>query len=545
MKDTTYIIGHKNPDTDSVASAMAYEEFKRLQNEDVKAFRLGTLSEETKFATRYFDVEAPELIKDARAQLWDIDFDKPEIIDIKSSCNDALKRIMKTKTKTLFVTDRFKVLKGIISVGDLVMIKLNSKAKKRRLLKTTNLAILKKDLKAKVLLNSSELKLNGEIFAYDKDRQDTHLLKGSICILNDEIAAIKDLIALKPALIILTLGAVLEDEALKTAKKANVNIISSKYDVLKVASLLEETIPVRSIMTKEFVCYKENDFVDEVARKVANTRFRSYPILNDKGQIVGALSRYHLFKFRPKRFILVDHSSKIQSIDNIDKAEVVEIIDHHHIGDIETKRPIFYRNQKCGSTSTIIYQMYKENDFTPSLKIAGMMLSAIISDTLYFHLETTTELDRKCALDLAKIAKFDLEEYAGMLLEASVNLKNANAKELIFCDLKRYTLSAKKIAVSQTNYADLEDIQSRMGEFKEASQSEAKNKDYDLIIMMFTHVKGEGTMFMYYGPLSYVMNKVIATVFDKHSGYDKDIASRKQQLIPKLSDVLNEEFNTL
>ncbi|MDD6005463.1 MAG: DHH family phosphoesterase, partial [Firmicutes bacterium] len=225
-------------------------------------------------------------------------------------------------------------------------------------------------------------------------------------------------------------------------------------------------------------------------------------------------------------------------IDHVDKAEILEIIDHHHIGDVETTKPIYYRNQKCGCTASIVYQLYKENDLEPDKSIAGMMLSAIISDTLYFQSETTTPSDIKIAHKLAQIAEVNLDEYARELLNSSVNLKDGDVNDLIERDLKRYEFGKYRIAVGQTNYSNLEDIQSRIKEFETVMKDKQERNDFDLIVMMFTHVLADGTMFLFYGPLSYLMFDVIQTRFDDNSGYDHNIMSRKQQLIPVLSDLI-------
>lgn len=260
--------------------------------------------------------------------------------------------------------------------------------------------------------------------------------------------------------------------------------------------------------------------------------------MDNEGNIVGAVSRYHLLKYEPKKFILVDHSSKMQTINNIDNAEVEEIIDHHHIGNIETSKPIFYRNQKCGCTCSIIAQLYKENGIVPDKAMAGIMLSAIVSDTLNFKSKTTTQFDIKQAEELSKLAEVDLNDYALQMLSASVALKDSTPTQILNRDLKIYEIGKYKIGIGQTNYRNIEDIQKLIPSFKENLEKEQSEKGLDLMIMMFTHVMAEGTMFVYNGPLSYVMNDLIATVFDHTSGYDHEIISRKQQLIPKLSNIL-------
>ena len=293
-------------------------------------------------------------------------------------------------------------------------------------------------------------------------------------------------------------------------------------------------------MSRNPITFQDDEYVDDVAKKMANTRYRSYPVLDIEGKAVGAVSRYHLLNYRRKKFILVDHSAKNQAINNIEDAEIEEIIDHHHIGNIETSYPIFYRNQRCGCTCTIIAQLYKENGITPSAQMAGIMMSAIISDTLHFKSATTTQLDKDIAYGLAEIAGVDLDHYADEMLSASVALKESTPTQILNRDLKTYDMGKYKIAIGQTNYKNIEDIQAILPAFRQQLEKEQTTKQFDLMVMMFSHIMAEGTMFVYSGPLSYVMNEIIDTKFDDHSGYDHDIISRKQQLMPKLSVILKQ-----
>lgn len=540
MGEKVYVIGHKNPDTDSIASSMAYAALKVKLGIDAEARRLGTLNEETKFATRKFNVEAPMLISDARSQLYNLDIDEPVLISENASCNDAVKRIVNTNTKTLFVADEKQHLLGIVSVGDLSSLRMNSYEKRVSLMKNTNLEILSSDIEGKIVVDTEHFKTNGivNIITAGSVEHARKKVASSICIvLNDELIQ-KELIECGASCLILGLGTKPTKRIKDIAKKAGVAIITTPYMPMEIARVIYESIPLSFIMTRNVTSYLDTDYVEDVALKIANTRYRCYPVVDETGKIVGSISRYHLFKYKKKNFILVDHSSKIQSIDHVDKAEILEIIDHHHIGDVETTKPIYYRNQKCGCTASIVYQLYKENDLEPDKSIAGMMLSAIISDTLYFQSETTTPSDIKIAHKLAQIAEVNLDEYARELLNSSVNLKDGDVNDLIERDLKRYEFGKYRIAVGQTNYSNLEDIQSRIKEFETVMKDKQERNDFDLIVMMFTHVLADGTMFLFYGPLSYLMFDLIQTRFDDNSGYDHNIMSRKQQLIPVLSDLI-------
>ena len=539
MEDCITVIGHKNPDTDSIASALAYANLKRLLGENVVAGRLGTLNEETKFATRYFNIDAPNVINDARKTLGELEMDEPLFIKEEASCNDALKAVIQTNNKTLYVVNDKQELKGIISVSDLSSLRLKAKEKRADLFKNTNLTLLAHDLNATLMVDNPDFNCNGYVNISSISTFDyIDNIADSVVVLpvNEELA--NRAIDAKAACLIFAHGSNLSKELLLKAEENKVAVLKTDSSIMDIASIIYEAIPLSTIMTVKLKTYQKDEFVDEVAKNIVNTRFRSYPVL-DGERVIGAISRFHLFKYPRRKLILVDHSSKGQSINNIDATEVVEIVDHHHIGNIETSKPIYYRNQCCGCTCTIIYQMYKENKLVPAPSIAGMMLSAIISDTLKFKSETTRQVDIDAAKELARLAHVDLDEYAEKLLESSVNLKDADVKQLINKDLKRYDFGKTKVAVGQTNYRNIEDIQLRLKEIQENMQDLQQANNYDLMIMMFTHVTGEGTMFVFYGPKSHIMSDIIESVFDEHSGFDPKIISRKQQLIPMLSEQLD------
>ncbi len=539
MKERLYVIGHKNPDTDSIASSYAYAELKKRLGYDAVACRLGTLNEETKYATRFFDVEAPLILTDARTTLNDIKLDEPVFIRDDATCNEAYQKILNTNTKTLFVVDDDDLFQGIVSMGDLAGLRLEDHEKRQEYMRFTTVKNLASDLKG-VILTETTRGLNGLINMVTMTSIDDQkeMIRDTIAIVTDNVEVQRKTIDAKATVIIIGFGKIPDPKIIESAKKEDVAIIVSVLSPLEMIRIIYETIPLKLIMTEDPVTYRIDEYADDVAAKVANTRFRAYPIVDDRGRVVASLSRFHLFRYPKKKFILVDHSSKIQSIDNIDKAEIKEIIDHHHIGNIETDRPIYYRNECCGCTSTIIYSLYQENGMKPDRKAAGMMLSAIISDTLYFHSETTTPKDIASAEELSVIAGVDLDDYAQKLLASSVNLKDGSVRELLCSDLKQYHFKDYHIAVGQTNYQDYEDIQSRLNEFKKVIEDTAEDRGLDLVVMMFTHVMAQGTMFLYFGKLAYIMADIIETTFDECSGYDHQIMSRKQQLIPAIAERL-------
>ena len=542
MQQYVYIVGHKNPDTDSICSALAYAELKQRLGVHAIPCRLGPLNEETKYVLKRFGLENPLLLKDARSQLRDIDMDEPTLISTKTSLKEAWDVLFKARNKSLFVLDEQQKLTGIVSTSNLASPRMMSDELMQKLMKTASLSALAKTINGEIDYEPKNFKTNGKVFivTLNDGTKFEENFKHSITILSDGNRKQRQLLEMGTRCMIITCNEQISPDNLELARKQDCAVIRTPWDTMKVAKVINEAFPVESLMSRNPITFQDDEYVDDVAKKMANTRYRSYPVLDIEGKAVGAVSRYHLLNYRRKKFILVDHSAKNQAINNIEDAEIEEIIDHHHIGNIETSYPIFYRNQRCGCTCTIIAQLYKENGITPSAQMAGIMMSAIISDTLHFKSATTTQLDKDIAYGLAEIAGVDLDHYADEMLSASVALKESTPTQILNRDLKTYDMGKYKIAIGQTNYKNIEDIQAILPAFRQQLEKEQTTKQFDLMVMMFSHIMAEGTMFVYSGPLSYVMNEIIDTKFDDHSGYDHDIISRKQQLMPKLSVILKQ-----
>ena len=542
MEQFVYVVGHKNPDSDSICSALSYAELKQKMGVHAIPCRLGPLNEETKFILKRFGLENPLLLKDARSQLRDIVLDEPTLISTQTSLNEAWNVLFKARNKSLFVVDEQDKLTGIVSTSNLASPRLMSDELMEKMMKTVSLKDLAKTINGDVELVPKNFKTNGKVFIVtlnDRTKFEENF-KDSITILSDGNRKQRQLLELGTNCMIITCDQEISPDNLELARQQDCAVIRTPWDTMKVAKVINEAFSVTHLMSRNPFTFQDDEYIDDVAKKMANTRFRSYPVLDMEGKPVGAVSRYHLQNFRRKKFILVDHSAKNQAINHIEDAEIEEIIDHHHIGNIETSYPIFYRNQRCGCTCTIIAQLYHENGITPTPQMAGIMMSAIISDTLHFKSKTTTQLDKDIAYKLAELAGVDLDEYADEMLSASVALKECTPTQILNRDLKTYDMGKYKIAIGQTNYKNIEDIQAILPDFRKQLEKEQTEKQYDLMVMMFSHIMAEGSMFVYSGPLSYVVSEIIDTQFDDHSGYDHEIISRKQQLMPKLSAILKQ-----
>lgn len=538
----TYITGHRNPDTDSICSAIAYANLKQQLNKNAIACRLGPLNDETKFVLNTFNVEPPLIINDARSQIADIQYDKANLISESATIKEAWKTLLSNDMHGLCVVDEEENFKGFLTSSNLSKLRLTSYQEIAKMMQNTSIYDIAKTLKGTVELDFENHSHSGNVYILTlvEETSIQEKIKDAICISSDNVKMHENLIKNGAKVLIIACGLKPEKSIIDLATKNKCAIITTQKDSMAIAQVINESFSVKNVMSTEIVSFNINDYVDDIAKKMQNTRYRSYPVFDENNKLMGTVSRYHLFKHNKKHFILVDHSEKAQSVENIERAHIEEIIDHHHIGNIETGHPIYYRNERCGCTSTIVATLYKENGITPTKEMAGLMLSAIISDTLYFKSSTTTKKDIVVAKELATLAQVELDKYAIEVLNASVSLVDSTPKEILNRDLKTYKINGYSVAIGQSNYYETEGLQTILPEFNKYFSEELASKGYDLLIMMFTHVTGEGSQIVYDGKLSNVVEQFIETKISENIGYDHNIISRKQQLLPKLNEYINE-----
>lgn len=541
MNNTIYVTGHKHPDSDSICAAITMADLLNRLGKPAVACRQGPLNEETKFILKKFHQENPLLLTDARTMIRDIDIDPAHTISRHETVHHAWHVMLQTNNRSLFVTDDDGSLCGICTTSNLSMTRLTSDANINSLMAQAKLTDIAKTISGDVVVTPEDFHLDGVIHIITLEGAEAKLypLKDGICLLSSDPEKQKMLMDEGAALLVITCGQEVREDVIEKAKKTSTAIIATALDTMHVARIISESYPIDLVMTKSVICFHEDEFIDDVAAKMTKSRVRSYPVLDENDRIVGAISRYHTLNYPHRKFVLVDHSAQNQSISHIEEADIQAIIDHHHIGGIQTSRPILYRNQKVGCTCTIISNLYQENGMLPDADMSGLLLSAILSDTLNFKSATTTDLDRLAASWLAKRAGIDsIDDYAREMLGASVSLKDASMTEILNRDLKNYTIGNFTFAIGQTNYSRMEEVQMILPAFKENMQKEQEEKRLDLMVMLFTDVMGEGSYFVWYGPMGSVISTIIQTQFDEHSGYDQRIISRKQQLMPMLSEAL-------
>ncbi len=541
MNNSIYVIGHKHPDSDSICAAITYADMLNRCGQPAIACRQGPLNEETKFILKKFHQENPLLLTDARARLKDIDLDQPVIIRKDETVHHAWHLMLNMHNRSLLVLDEDDNLCGICTTSDLSRVRIHPDADLDELMSTASLKNIARTIGGEIITEPEEFHSNGKVhvITLEGKEMDMYNLKGGISILSSAKDNQIRLIHSGVKCIVITCGVKADQEVIDEANKAGCAVIETDQDTMHTARVITESYSVGQIMTKNIISFLDTEYIEDVASKMFNSRVRSYPVLNVSGKVIGSISRYHTRNYQKLKFALVDHSATNQTINNLDKAYLTAIIDHHHIGNVQTDHPIEYRNHKCGCTCTIISTLYQENGMLPDADMSGLLLSAILSDTLNFKSATTTEEDRITASWLAKRAGIDdIDAYARDMLGASVALKDSTPHEILNRDLKTYDIGKYGFAIGQTNFSHSEEVLQLLPVFKENLKKEQSTNRLDLMVMLFTDVMGEGSYFVYYGPLSYVLSDVIETKFDEHSGFDPKIISRKQQLMPKLSELI-------
>ena len=543
MNDNIYVIGHKHPDSDSICAAITYANLLHETGKKAVACRQGPLNEETKFILKKFHQENPLLLTDARAMLRDIDLDQPSEIRYDDTVHHAWHVMLHTQNRSLFVKDDNGNLVGICTTSDLSRVRIHPNTDLQDLMSTASLENIARTIGGRIIVYQENFHCNGHVHIITLDEKEMHELKyrDDIAIMSSGEDKQQRMIDMHVACLVITCGQRMTPRLIENAKAAGVAVIETENETMHVARVITESYSVGQVMTRDIITFRDDEYVEDVSQKMAKSRVRSYPVLDSENRVVGAISRYHTRNYHKLRFALVDHSAPNQTVNHLENAYLTAIIDHHHIGGIMTDHPISYRNMQVGCTNTIINLLYEEKHVTPSKDMAGLMLSAILSDTLNFKSATTTDLDRETVKKLAVIAGIDdINAYARDMLGASVSLSDSTPHEILNRDLKTYTIGRFTFAIGQTNYSRMEEVQKILPEFKKNLQKEQAENKLDLLVMLFTDVMGEGSLFVYDGPMSYVLEDILETKFDEHSGFDSRIISRKQQLLPKLSEILSD-----
>ena len=533
--DQISVTGHRNPDSDSVVSAMAYAALRNaLGDRDYTAARLGHLSDETKLILERFGFEAPVRIKTMRTQVRDLEFDTPPALNKELTVSRAWSLLQEDpRIAAIPVTDEEGQLYGMLSSGDIAAYDMQSISDPA--VKEIPLYNLLSVLEGKVLNDAGNLldSVSGEIvFALPKGK-DSLLFDSEnyIAICGNQPEVIRWALESNVHCMLLCQAELSEDLRNLPTKTC---IISTPYDAYRAARLIFQAIPISRICrTEDLQCFHLDDFLDDVKEVVSKSRYRCYPILDENDKVVGTLSRYHLIKPRRKRVVLVDHNEISQSVPGLEQAEILEIIDHHRLADIQTLNPIYFRNEPVGSTTTIVAGMYQEKGLMPSAKLAGLMAAAIVSDTVMFKSPTTTARDRAVAERLARIANLSLEELGKEIFSASVS-DDKSAESLLMADFKEFHIAGHSLGISQITCVDSAKMLERKEEFEDVMQKMMENSGYSMVLLMLTDVLLEGTRILYLGDKE-TIEQAFSVESKTNSFFLPHVMSRKKQIVPMLS----------
>lgn len=534
----TLIFGHKIPDTDSVCAAITLSKLKNDLNEYSVPYILDEINRETHFVLDYFDIEAPKILKNVKLQIKDLNYDKIDPFNPEYPIFYAYHYMNEKNVRTLPVVDNENKLVGIITMKDIAMNMVNTEQKTL----TTSYDNVVNTLDAKPVTKFNE-NIDGEIvvasFHFETLKDKAVINSSSIVIVGDRYDVIELAIENKANLIIITGNLDIPERLIKQAEKNKVNLIISPYKTYYTSKNISLAKPVYEIMTKtHLVKFYEDDYLEELKEEIENSRHSKFPIITKDNTYLGIFGRSHLMNPDKKRVILVDHNEYGQSADGLEEAEIAEIIDHHKIGDISTSLPITFRNVPVGSTNTIVYYMYKENGIEIDYKIAGLMISGILSDTLMLKSPTTTKKDTDAVKDLAGILSIDIHEYCMNMFRAGTSLIGKSIEEIYYQDFKRFDVSSRKIGVSQVFTLSIDEIMDSKDEYIKFIDS-ISLRGYYLNIMAVTDIINEGSYIFYTSE----KEKIIKNIFELKEVYQgvyiPKCVSRKKQIVPSIINALH------
>ena len=550
----TLVLGHRNPDTDSICSAICYANFKhQLTGENYEPCRAGNVNPETQYVLDYFKLKAPRLVENVKTQVKDIEIRKTKGVDRGISLKNAWSLMQENNVVTLPCVTEEGLLEGVITIGDITKSYMNLYDSSIISKACTKYANILDTLEGSMVVGDSEAYFDrGKVLiaAANPDLMENYIEKHDLVILGNRYESQLCAIEMEAGCIIVCEGAGVSLTIRKLAQERGCAVITTPYDTYTTARLINQSMPISYFMTKENIIeFSEEDYLDDIREIMASKRHRDFPVLNANGKYLGMISRRNLLGAKGKSIILVDHNEKSQAVEGMENADIREIIDHHRLGTVETMAPVFFRNQPLGCTATIIYQMYQEHGIQIEKTIAGLLCSAIISDTLLFRSPTCTPVDKAAGLALAEIAGLDIEKYAINMFSAGSNLKGKSDGDIFYQDFKRFTVGNSVFGIGQItslNAVELGELKERMSAFTE---KERELHEIDMMFFMLTNILTESTDLICTGQGA---EQLITTAFHVK---DEDVenvsaltgvvklpgvVSRKKQLAPQIMMALQQ-----
>lgn len=536
--EKTYIFGHKNPDTDSVTSSIALSYLKNKLGQNTVPMVLGEINKETKYVLNYFKVNQPNFLNDVKLQIKDIRYKKGIYFNKNNSIFNTYHYMTDNNLTMIPVVDNDNTMYGIVSMKDIAKLELGEnfshlETSYDNIIDTLNgKQILKFDDEIKGNINVALLRSTTFI-------QNIKLDNDSILIVGDRHSIIEYAINSNVKLIIITKDGEIKPSHLDMAKEKKINVIETNLDTFKVVKMINLCNYVKTItLTKNVFCFDENDTVNNFVDFANKTKYTHYPIINKKNECLGLLTLADLNDRSRKKVILVDHNSKEQTVDGIDEAEIIEIVDHHNIGSIGTSNPINFRNMPVGSTNTILYSMYKENNIDIPKDIAGLMLSGIISDTLILMSPTTTQMDKEAVKELSKLAGVNYSSYGLDMFKAGSSLDGMSKTDILYNDFKKFNVGSKKLGIGQIFTMDIDNIKKEIDDYVSMLDEISKNEEYETIALFFTDIINNGSYIMFNTDSKELVENAFNLKNAEQCTYIDGCVSRKKQMLPNLLNEL-------
>lgn len=546
MSDLVYVSGHRNPDTDSICSAIAYSYLLNATNKyNAIPVRLGEINRETEYVLKRFGVEHPVLLKTVKQKVEDLNYDKVTVFSKDLTLKTAWFLLKQQNLKSAPILDEHGQLLGLLSTSNIIegyMDQWDSEVLKKAKTPVENVI---DTLEANVIyLNESLKVVEGDIHiaAMSGSEAKKRIHENDVVIVGgDRSDDLEELISVKPSLIVLTGSLTADENVVKKCEEQGISIISTPFNTYQTSQQIVQAIPVEYVMIKgDIKTFSTDDTLDYMKEVMSETRYRGYPVIDLNNRCVGSISRFALLKGLRKKVILVDHNERGQSIPGVEEADILEIVDHHRVADIQTVGPLLFRGEPLGSTATIVTKIFDELDVEMPSHIAGLLLGAVVSDTLLFKSPTCTPVDTKIAKKLAKIAGVDIQEFAMEMFKAGTSLVGKTVDEIFNQDFKKFSFDNLQVGVAQVNSMDIEGFLPYKKDMLDYMNKFAEDNNLEFTLLLLTDIINANSEIFVGGPRPELVEKAFNVQLTECQGTLAGVISRKKQVVPAITAVMSE-----
>ena len=546
MSDLVYVSGHRNPDTDSICSAIAYSYLLNATNKyNAVPVRLGEINRETEYVLKRFGVEHPVLLKTVKQKVEDLNYDKVTVFSKDLTLKTAWFLLKQQNLKSAPILDEHGQLLGLLSTSNIIegyMDQWDSEVLKKAKTPVENVI---DTLEANVIyLNESLKVVEGDIHiaAMSGSEAKKRIHENDVVIVGgDRSDDLEELISVKPSLIVLTGSLTADENVVKKCEEQGISIISTPFNTYQTSQQIVQAIPVEYVMIKgDIKTFSTDDTLDYMKEVMSETRYRGYPVIDLNNRCVGSISRFALLKGLRKKVILVDHNERGQSIPGIEEADILEIVDHHRVADIQTVGPLLFRGEPLGSTATIVTKIFDELDVEMPSHIAGLLLGAVVSDTLLFKSPTCTPVDTKIAKKLAEIAGVDIQEFAMEMFKAGTSLVGKTVDEIFNQDFKKFSFDNLQVGVAQVNSMDIEGFLPYKKDMLDYINKFAEDYNLEFNLLLLKDIINANSEIFVGGPRPELVEKAFNVQLTECQGTLAGVISRKKQVVPAITAFMSE-----